>query len=427
LIGIERLQFNDQAVVLSPNVLGNDSRLSVDEDASVSALLPEPVDVSRSGVSYQLAGTSAHGHATLSTAGQLQYTPAPNYHGIDTVAYDIVGGAGGNRYLVFVSVLPINDAAPVSRAGGYLALGNNALRGRLPAASDVDGDAITYSLAAEPRNGDMVLASDGSFVYTVRGSIRGDDPFSFTVSDGMGGSNTYSAHVLAAPVEQTIDGTDGANTLGARTTGDGYRGLGGPDRITGGAGNDVIDGGDGVDIAIYSGARGAYRLTRTDYGWSVDATVGTDGSDKLGDVERLKFADKQLALDLDGNAGTVAKILGAVFGKLGAPTKSLYAGIGLSFVDGGMSYESLMQLALDVRLGAGAGHQAIVDLLYTNIVGFNTVGFVPPPEQTAPFVGLLKDKVFTVGGLGVMAADTDLNQTNVDLVGLAQQGLEYVP
>jgi hypothetical protein len=26
-----------------------------------------------------------------------------------------------------------------------------------------------------------------------------------------------------------------------------------------------------------------------------------------------------------------------------------------------------------------------------------------------------------------MAADTDLNQTNVDLVGLAQQGLEYVP
>ena len=207
LIGIEHLHFSDQTVVLSPKALGNDSQLSVDEDASVAATLPDPADVARSGVSYQLGGAAAHGHATLSAAGQLQYTPAPNYHGLDTVAYDIVGSGGSNRYLVFVSVLPVNDAAPVSREGGFLALGNNLLQGRLPAASDVDGDTITYSLATAPRNGDMVLAPDGSFAYTARGSVRGSDPFSFTVSDGMGGSNTYDARVLVAAVEQTINGT----------------------------------------------------------------------------------------------------------------------------------------------------------------------------------------------------------------------------
>lgn len=78
------------------------------------------------------------------------------------MAYDIVGSGGSNRYLVFITVLPINDAAPVSGAGGFLALGNDVLQGRLPAASDIDGDTITYSLATEPRNGDMALATDGS-------------------------------------------------------------------------------------------------------------------------------------------------------------------------------------------------------------------------------------------------------------------------
>ncbi|MBP6317063.1 MAG: cadherin-like domain-containing protein [Rubrivivax sp.] len=421
LIDIEHLHFSDQTVVLSPKVLGNDSRLGVDEDASLAATLPDPVDVARSAVSYQLAGTSAHGHAILSGAGQLQYAPAPNYHGLDTVAYDIVGSGGSNRYLVFITVLPINDAAPVSGAGGFLALGNDVLQGRLPAASDIDGDTITYSLATEPRNGDMALATDGSFVYTARGSFRGDDPFSFTVSDGMGGSNTYSARMAVASVSQTINGTEGADTLGGRAGSDGYRGLGGSDRITGGAGSDAFDGGAGVDIAEYSGARGAFRLSRTDYGWDVDDTTGTEGNDKLSNVERLKFADTGIALDLSGNAGTVAKILGAVFGPAEVYNE-VYAGIGLYYIDGGMTYESLMQLAIDARLGAGAGHAAVVDLLYTNVVG------VPPGEtDRAYFVGLLDSGAYTVAGLGVMAADIDLNVNNINLVGLAGTGLEYVP
>ena len=70
----------------------------------------------------------------------------------------------------------------------------------------------------------------------------------------------------------------------------------------------------------------------------------------------------------------------------------------------------------------GASHTAIVDLLYTNVVG------VPPGDaDRAYFVGLLDSKEFTVAGLGVMAADIDLNVTKINLVGLAQQGLEDVP
>ena len=138
-------------------------------------------------------------------------------------------------------------------------------------------------------------------------------------------------------------------------------------------------------------------------------------------MERFHFGDISVALDLDGNAGTVAKILGAVFGRDEVDNEA-YVGIGLYYIDGGMTYESLVQLAIDARLGAGAGHRAVVDLLYTNVVGSP-----PPPEEAAAFVALLETNQFTVPGLGVYAADFSLNLDNIDLVGLAQRGLEYVP
>ena len=48
-------------------------------------------------------------------------------------------------------------------------------------------------------------------------------------------------------------------------------------------------------------------------------------------------------------------------------------------------------------------------------------------QGTYTFADLLDNGTFTVGGLGVLVADTELNQTNIKLVGLAQTGLEYVP
>ncbi len=189
--------------------------------------------------------------------------------------------------------------------------------------------------------------------------------------------------------------------------------------LQGGAGNDGLDGGLGIDLAVYGAVRASAAVAATATGFSV--TSDLDGADTLVNVERLQFADSALALDLDGNAGTVAKVLGAVFGR-DEVANEVYAGIGLYYIDGGMAYESLMQLAIDARLGIGASHPAVVDLLYANVVG------VPPGDaDRTHFVGLLDSRAYTVAGLGVMAADIDLNVTNINLIGLAQQGLEYVP
>ncbi len=195
---------------------------------------------------------------------------------------------------------------------------------------------------------------------------------------------------------------------------------------SGTAGNDVFnapsttlqyDGLAGIDTVYFSKARAAYTLTPSDTGVTVSDGVAAG---MLSHVERLGFADgSKLALDLDGHAGQTAKILGAVFSP-GAVANPAYVGIGLNLLDSGMRYDALMQLALDTALGANASHRAVVDLLYTNVVGV-----APSASEAAAYVAVLDSGSLSPATLGVLAADLALNTDNIGLVGLAAVGLAF--
>jgi hypothetical protein len=40
---------------------------------------------------------------------------------------------------------------------------------------------------------------------------------------------------------------------------------------------------------------------------------------------------------------------------------------------------------------------------------------------------MLENQTYTVAGLAVLAADTEYNKANINLVGLVQTGLAYLP
>jgi hypothetical protein len=192
-------------------------------------------------------------------------------------------------------------------------------------------------------------------------------------------------------------------------------GSAGNDTTKGYAGDDTINGGAGIDTAVFSGNRGNYTLTKTAIGWTVNSSA--EGVDTLSNTERIRFADKNVALDLDGNAGKAAKILGAVFGEASVSNPQ-YAGIGLSLLDGGMSYADLMQLALTA---AGATtHTAVMNLLWTNL--FHST---PTTADVSPYIAMLANGSISAGALGEIAADLSINAANINLVGLQQTGLVY--
>jgi hypothetical protein len=224
-----------------------------------------------------------------------------------------------------------------------------------------------------------------------------------------------------------VHGTDANNQITLSSGNERAFGYGGNDAIAGGAGNDTIDGGagddaidggTGLDVAVYSSSRSNCQLTKTASGFNV--TSAGDGADALTGIERLEFPDGKIALDVGGSAGRVVKTLGAVFGA-GSIGNEAYVGIGLSLVDGGMAYGDLMQLALNARLGGPASNAQVVTLLYTNVVGS-----VPPAADLAYYVGLLDTHQMSQASLGVLAADTGLNQANIGLVGLAASGILFV-
>ena len=202
-----------------------------------------------------------------------------------------------------------------------------------------------------------------------------------------------------------------------QTTAATITGSSGNDEIHLGRGNDTFDGGAGINTAVFATSSTNVNIAPSGNGLIVHDASGATGTDTLTNVQRLHFSDTNIAMDIDGHAGITAKILGAVFGAASV-SNAAYAGIGLNYLDGGMSYESLMQLALNA---AGATtHKAEVDLLWSNLFGS-----APTAAQAAPYIDMLDSGTTTPGALGVLAANTGTNTSNINLTGLQQTGIQY--
>ena len=188
------------------------------------------------------------------------------------------------------------------------------------------------------------------------------------------------------------------------------------------ASKDNFDGGPGVDTVTYTGNSTDYILKPDGTGIEVSSVNFSEGSDWLLNVERLQFKDKGLAFDLDKNAGIAAKTLGLVFGS-DAVALPNYVGICLDLLERqNYTQNSLMQAALNVRLGADAKDPGkVVDFLFIQLTKEP-----PSPSDKATFVNLILNQTYSIESLAVTAADLSLNPISTALVGLATSGLPYV-
>ncbi|MBU6994198.1 MAG: hypothetical protein JZL64_04135, partial [Ferrovum myxofaciens] len=126
--------------------------------------------------------------------------------------------------------------------------------------------------------------------------------------------------------------------------------------LRGYAGNNQIDGGGGQNTVVFGGLLSQYQIVNSGAAITV---VGPNGTNSLVNIQTLQFQDQSIAYNINGNAGTTAKIIGAVFGP-GVVSNAQYEGIGIRAMDAGMSETNLMQLAIDTALGANASNSTAV-------------------------------------------------------------------
>ena len=94
--------------------------------------------------------------------------------------------------------------------------------------------------------------------------------------------------VRGGALSDILRGSDGNDSLYGNGGDDVLQGGAGADTLVGGSGNDTLDGGANGDVAVFSGAYGAYAIDHS--GTSLIVT-GPDGVDTLTNIESLQFAD----------------------------------------------------------------------------------------------------------------------------------------
>ena len=80
-----------------------------------------------------------------------------------------------------------------------------------------------------------------------------------------------------------------------------------------------------------------------------------------------------------------------------------------------------MQTALEVVLGDNVSSLSVVEMIWGNLIGSPT-----PTDNISQYSALIDNGTYTSAQLAMIAADNSLNTIAIDLVGLAQTGVEYI-
>lgn len=200
--------------LITPDVPNQIVTVSGPEDSSAEDAITGDISVVGGGVGtvYTVTDGPENGTVTVGADGQFDYIPDPDFNGTDSFAF-IATDPGGARAegTVIVQVLPVNDAPQASDTTASVSE-DGVLAGAI-AASDVDGDTLSFAISTPPTHGELVLFPDGTYSYRPDADFAGTDSFSVTVTDPSdeAASATVTVTVTSvndAPVITTVTGAN---------------------------------------------------------------------------------------------------------------------------------------------------------------------------------------------------------------------------
>jgi VCBS repeat-containing protein len=155
-------------------------------------------DTDRNQLIYSAVTRPLHGVIFIS-GNKVFYTPNSDYHGTDSFTYKANDGTVDSApATVNITVTPVNDA-PRQLGITIVATGKNMAKSIPLRGYDADGDALTYQLAGNPRNGTVTLSGNIA-TYTPTPNYLGfDGSFNYKVNDGKS-TATLQVIISVTPV-----------------------------------------------------------------------------------------------------------------------------------------------------------------------------------------------------------------------------------
>ncbi|MDV7213490.1 beta strand repeat-containing protein, partial [Azotobacter beijerinckii] len=197
----------------------NDS-LTVDEDSTANLGNVSANDSSTSGgsLSYALATGVSHGTLVFNNNGSYSYTPTANYNGTDSLTYTVTDALSGDTATrtVAITVTPVNDAPDAVNDSFTVAEDSGATVLNLLAndsfAPDT-GETLTVTAVTQPAVGGSVTLAGGVVSFTPTAHWNGTTSFTYTLSDGNGGTDTATVSVTVTPVNDAPDAVNDSFTV----------------------------------------------------------------------------------------------------------------------------------------------------------------------------------------------------------------------
>ena len=194
------------------------------------------------------------------------------------------------------------------------------------------------------------------------------------VREASGNSNYQKETYTLTVLPEGVVPTDGDETTGDNGGGSNVSGSSSGDTLTSGSGDEVIDGGGGLDVVKYDVKLGdASVSTNVDGTTTINASSAGEGNDTLIDVERVQFSDGMLALDVDAgeNAGSAYRVYQAAFARTpdndGLKFWIGQVDVGVSLYDVARGF--LASVEFQTIYGTNPSSSDFVARLYANVLG----------------------------------------------------------
>lgn len=346
------------------------------------------------------AGTTALGTGKTDANGLFKVT----LESLNSGTYNftaVVTDAAGNKSIPTVVEFKVDAVAPMAPT---VAFQPPAADGNQPGFSGTGEAGTTIKLID---NGTDVIATtvvDSGGKWSIASNPLANGSYNVTVkSFDAADNNTPSAAAISFAINSSLNRT----------------GTAANDALTGTAGNNALQGLGGIDTVVYAGARGNYTVDQSANGYTVSSTA--DGRDSLLGVERIKFSDMSLAVDIEGNGGMGYRLYTAIFAR-----EADYAGLGfwIDHLDDGFSMNYVASRFIDsaefiAKFGNNLPNQGFVEKLYENVLHrpLDQAGF--DFWVAALDGGAARDEVL------VRFSESIENKAQV--IGQIEHGIQYVP
>ena len=275
-------------------------------------------------------------------------TPGPEFPVLDTVAPFVVTFSPADELgnVALASNVIVTFSESIARGTGNIVLktSTGATVATYDAATSSNLSLSGNTLIVNP-TADFTFATSYKLEF-VAGSVKD------LAGNAYAGTSSYNFSTVAASDNKIVNGTAENDRLNSTDA------------------SETMDGGAGIDTVIYAGNRSSYTLTPSGNDFLLAGVSASQGTDTLVNVERIEFADKKLALDLDASehGGQALEFIGLVAPSL-IHTPSVVTLI-MDLFDRGQTMLQVCELALQVGLvtsiAGNNSNEALAAMVFRN-------------------------------------------------------------